>query len=237
MKIVSSSGNRVYASNTPVRADNSYAGSSTKIFQMIDNYVYLYHTDTLIAIPTYPESIQDSMGVNFNQATMLSRSAPIYSYTNSGPRSLTITLHLHRDMMNDVNISASKLNVPDLNSEDYVDILVKQLQAAALPRYAAAEKMVNPPIVAIRFGNDIFCKGVVHGAVAVTYSGPILRTDKYAEVTVDFTVYEIDPYDADTVMTVGSFRGLTTDLERRVYKTSRRGGGSSALATKAVSLR
>ena len=67
----------------------------------------------------------------------------------------------------------------------YVDILVNQLQAAALPRYAAAEKMVNPPIIAVRFGNDIFCKGVVHGSVATTYSGPILRTDKYAEVTVD----------------------------------------------------
>lgn len=224
MKIVNlSAPNTVYASNTPVTKDNMYAGSSSKTFQMIDNYVYLYHTDTLIAIPTYPESIQDSMSVNFNPATMLSRSAPIYSYSDSGPRSFAVSLHLHRDMMNSVNTSASRLNVPNLDDEDYVDILVKQLQAAALPRYAASEKMVNPPMIAVRFGNDIFCKGIVHGAVTTTYSGPILRTDKYAEVTVDFVVFEVDPYDADSVMSTGSFRGLSTDLERRVWKSSSSG--------------
>lgn len=224
MKIVSANpNNMIYASNTPVRADNTYAGSTSKTFQMIDNYVYLYHTDTLIAIPTYPESIQDAMSVNYNQATMLSRSAPIFSYANSGPRTFSVSLHLHRDMMNDVNTSASKLKISNLDDEDYVDILVKQLQAAALPRYASSEKMVNPPIIAVRFGNDIFCKGVVHGAVTTTYSGPILRTDKYAEVTVDFVVYEIDPYDADSVMALGSYRGLSTDLERRIWKGSSSG--------------
>ena len=216
----------VYASNTPVRGDNSYAGSTSKTFSMIDNYVYLYHTDTLIAIPTYPESITDSMAVSYTPASMLSRSAPVFTYSGSGPRSFQVSLHLHRDMMNDVNVAASNLNVPDLSSEDYVDILIKQIQAAALPRYSASEKMVDPPIVAVRFGNDIFCKGVVMGSVNVAYSGPILRTDKYAEVTIDFQINEIDPYDADTVMSVGSYRGLSSDLERRIWKSSSKGSSS-----------
>lgn len=218
--------NTVYTSqNTPVTKDNTYAGSTAKVFNMIDNYVYLYHTDTLIAIPTYPDSITDSMSVTFNQASLLSRSAPIFSYSSSGPRTVSISLHLHRDMLNSVNVTSSNLKVPDLESEDYVDIIVKQLQAAALPRYAASEKMVNPPIVAVRFGNDVFCKGVVSGPVSTTYSGPILRTDKYAEVRVDFTLNEIDPYDADSVMTSGHYRGLSTDLERRVWKAT--GSGSN----------
>lgn len=222
MKVVNPNAlNAVYVSpNTPVTKDNKYAGSVSKIFTMIDNYVYLYHTDTLIAIPTYPETITDDMAVRFNPADMLSRSAPIFSYANSGPRSLSVSLHLHRDMMNSVNVSASNLNVPDLTKEDYVDIMVKQLQAAALPRYASSEKMVNPPIVAVRFGNDVFCKGVVSGSVQTTYSGPILRTDKYAEVTISFTIQEIDPYDADSVMSLGHFRGFSGDLERRVYKAT-----------------
>lgn len=227
--MISGSSQTVYESqNTPVTKDNTYAGSTSRVFTMIDNYIYLYHTDTLIAIPTYPESISDSMAVTFNQATLLSRSAPIFSYANSGPRSLTIDLHLHRDMMNSVNATSSNLNVPNLQDEDYVDILVKQLQAATLPRYAAAEKMVNPPIVAVRFGNDIFCKGVVEGAVTTTYSGPILRTDKYAEVFINFTMYEIDPYDADSVMSQGHFRGLSSDLERRIWKTTPTVSRSSA---------
>lgn len=226
MKLVTSSaqsygGNTIYKSqNTPVTKDNTYAGSTSKVFTMIDNYIYLYHTDTLIAIPTYPESIDDSMTVSFNPATLLSRSAPIYSYSSSGPRSVNINLHLHRDMMNNVNVTSSTLNLKDLQEEDYIDILIKQLQAAALPRYAAAEKMVNPPIIAVRFGNDIFCKGVVASSINTTYSGPILRTDKYAEVSINFLMSEIDPYDADAVMTQGHFRGINSDLERRVYSTS-----------------
>jgi hypothetical protein len=203
---------------------NMYAqlkATGTKPFTMIDNYIYLYHTDTLIALPTVPESITDSMTVNYSPTTPLSRSAPIYSYISSGPRSFTVTLNLHRDMMNEINVSASNLNIDELSRDDYVDIMIKQLQAAALPKYAAAEKMVNPPIIAVRFGNDIFCKGVVTGAVTITYSGPILANDKYAQISVDFQVSEIDPYDAESVMSVGGFRGINTDLERRVWKTAR----------------
>ena len=216
MKVVSDGTNYV-SPNTPVRGDNTYAGKTEKIFTMIDNYIYLYHTDTLIAIPTYPETVGDSMSVRFNSADLLSRSAPIFSYSNSGPRTLSISLSLHRDMMNSVNTSMSNLNLPDINKVDYIDTLIKQLQAAALPRYAAAEKMVNPPVIAVRFGDDIFCKGVVQNGVTTTYSGPILRTDKYAVVNIEFQIVEIDPYDADSVMSLGHKRGITQDLERRVY--------------------
>ena len=204
----------------PVNKDYLYNGSETKIFTMIDNYVYLYHTDTLIALPLYPESISDTMSINYSLTTPMSRSAPIYSFVNSGPRAFAVSLNLHRDMMNDINIASSNLKIDNLDDSDYVDEMIKQLNAAVLPRYAAAEKMVNPPIVAVRFGKDIFCKGVITGGLTTTYSGPILRTDKYAQVTIDFTINEIDPYDADSVMRTGHYRGINTDLERRVWKTS-----------------
>lgn len=195
-----------------VTKDGTYSSSGDGKFSMIDNYIYLYHTDTLIAIPTYPESISDSMAISYNSTPPLMRSAPIFSYASSGPRSVTISLNLHRDMMNEINTTTSRLNIAELKNidtkDDYVDILCKQLQAAALPKYSDATKMVDPPIVAVRFGNDIFCKGVITGAVAINYSGPILRTDKYAQITIDFTINEIDPYDAESVMSLGSYRGM-----------------------------
>lgn len=213
--------------------NNSYVSNHGEVnvpksptFAMIDNYIYMYHTQTLIILPTYPESITDSMSVGFQDTSILARSAPIYSYSGSGPRSLDISLHLHRDMMNDVNTTTSKFysrfkdptdSKKNLLDEDYVDLLIKQLQAMALPKYAVSEKMVDPPVIAFRLGDEIFCKGVVNGAVSVQYSGPILRTNKYAEVTINFTLHEIDPYDADTVMTNGSFRGLNLDLERNLW--------------------
>lgn len=194
-------------------------------FSMIENYVYLYHTDTLIALPVYPESITDTMSIRFSETTPLSRSAPIYSYSSSGPRTFQVQLPLHRDLMNQVNIKTESFiykNIGvDIYKDDYVEILVKQLQSAALPSYAASEKMVNPPIVAVRFGNSLFCKGVITDGVTVEHSGPILPNNKYAMQTVSFTVSEIDPYDAEYVALVGGFRGLNTTLERNLYKTGR----------------
>jgi hypothetical protein len=187
---------------------------------MIDNYIYLYHTDTFIVIPGYPQHFTDSIEVQFNNETPLMRSAPIFSYSSSGPRGLDVEISMHREMMKQINYGVS--NAPVSLSDDYVDLLIKQIQAAALPVYSASSKMVDPPLVAIRFGNEIFCKGVITGSVAVTYDVPVLQDGKYAQVSLQFHITEVDPYDATTVQTVGSFRGLDTSLERRLWKSAGR---------------
>ena len=191
-----------------------------KIFTMIDNYIYLYHTDTFIIIPAYPQNFTDSMGVNFNPETPLMRSAPIFSYSHSGPRGLDVNIAMHREMMQQINYGVSNANV-DMNN-DYVDTLIRQIQAAALPTYSESSKMVDPPMVAVRFGNEIFCKGVVTGDVTVTYDLPVLQNGKYAQCSLGFHITEVDPYDALTVQNVGSFRGLDTTLERRLWKSAGR---------------
>ena len=60
--------------------------------QFVTNYIYLYHTDKFIIIPEYPESITDNMTLTFNQTQALSRSAPVFTYAYSGPRSVTFNL-------------------------------------------------------------------------------------------------------------------------------------------------
>lgn len=187
-------------------------------YQMIDNYIYLYHTDTLIIVPAWAKSINDTMNVTFNPSTPLARSAPIYSYESSGPRTIAINFELHREMMKEINVANTKTKVP--MGDDYVDLMIREIQAAALPAYSVAQKMVNPPIIAVRLGNEIFIKGVVTGGVSVSYDLPILSDGRYAKVMIGFTVSEIDPYDAQTVLTQGSFRGLSTSLERRVWKAA-----------------
>lgn len=193
-----------------------------RYFRMIDNYVYMYHTGTLLALPTYADSITDVMSVNFVSSTPLARSSPIYSYANSGPRQLSFTFNLHRDMMQAINYGVSNLDTT-LN-DDYVDYLINSLQACAVPEYSSTDKMVDPPMIAVRLGNDIFIKGVVLGNVSVTYELPILTTGKYASAKVSFVVAEVDPYSADTIQVAGSFRGLSTSLERNVYKNPSKGG-------------
>ena len=181
--------------------------------QFITNYIYLYHTDKFIIIPEYPESITDNMGSSFNQTTALSRSAPVFTYANSGPRVVTINLELHRDMVNDLNITAGNTNLKSnvvSQTDDYVDILIKELQSIALPRYNVNNRAVIPPRVAVRFGNELFISGVVTSTITCTYGKPILSNGKYAKVSIGFTISEYDPYDATLVSQLGSFRGITS---------------------------
>lgn len=95
---------------------------TVKKFKMIENYIYLYHISKCIILPTWPESIQDSQSVTFTPTTPLGRTAPIYSYSYSGPRTVQVNLKLHRDMMYDINYVDSDLLID--TSDDYIDAIV-----------------------------------------------------------------------------------------------------------------
>lgn len=195
-----------------------------------DCYIYLHHVDTFIVLPSFAEANNDSISVKFNSDTPLGRTAPIYSYANSGPRSLQVSFTLHRDMMYELNYSISQYsdlieqsretttNVNTGKEEfyvDYVDLMARQIQAAALPTYSQASKMINPPLVSLKLGNDIFIKGVVNGSVGVSYGLPVLANGKYAQVTIQFSITEVIPYDATQVMKYGSYRGIDTTLSSK----------------------
>lgn len=182
--------------------------------RIIDNYIYLYHLDSWIYLPVYPDQIQDTMKVSFQETNALSRTAPVFSYNNSGPRTVQINLSLHRDMFDEANMNYSNLKVEI--GDDYVDTMIKQIQAIALPRYQTSSKSVVPPMIAVRFGDMLFIKGVVSSQVAVTYKKPILSNGKYALADISFTVSETDPYDADSVSQAGSFRGLTRTFKNGI---------------------
>lgn len=194
--------------------------------RILDCYIYLYHTDEYFILPQYPESISDAMTSTFAQENALSRTAPVFAYSSSGPRNVTINLSLHRDLLEDLNRGNRSIKLTDLshsgknaqtpivtNTDDYVDVLIKKLQSIALPRYNSSNKDVDPPRVAIRFGDEIFIKGVVTSGVTVTYKLPLIQYKgirKYAQADISFTVAETDPFDADSVGRLGSFRGLTS---------------------------
>lgn len=204
--------------------------STEHIYPMPDPecYIYLHHVETYIILPSFAEASNDSIQVKFNSTTPLMRSAPIYAYNNSGPRSLQVSFNFHRDMIKELNYSnSSGAALIEASKEedgyiDYVDIMAKQIQAAALPKYTTASKMVNPPLVSLKLGNDLFIKGVVSGSVGVSYGLPVLDNGKYAQVAIQFGIDEVSPYDAETVMTYGSYRGVSTDLSRgNTYTTNK----------------
>jgi len=59
------------------------------MYEIISNYIYLYHTQQYIVLPSFPDSITNSNMASFNATSPMLRSAPIYSYSHSGPRTIS----------------------------------------------------------------------------------------------------------------------------------------------------
>ena len=181
-----------------------------------DCYLYISHLDEEYQywmLPGYPEEVADSMTSTFNPTTALGRSAPVYTYSSSGPRSIQITLDFHRDMFEEINQHSGVPRKFD-NGDDLADSFIKAIQAIAVPKYNLSNKAIEPPLVAVRLGREVFIKGIVSGEVRVSYRKPILSNEKYAIIGISFNISEVDPYDSTTVFKNGSFRGLTQTLRK-----------------------
>jgi hypothetical protein len=188
-------------------------GMDADIFNRIlpDCYIYISHLDEgyqYWRLPGYPDGVTDNMRSNFGETQALGRTAPVFTFSNSGPRSISISLEFHRDMFEEENTT----NVTPKDGEDRAESFIHAIQAIAVPKYNLSNKAIEPPLVGIRLGQEIFIKGIVSGGVNVTYSKPILVNEKYAVIKIDFTVSEVDPYDSTTVFENGSFRGLTETM-------------------------
>jgi len=181
----------------------------TDTYPFPDNYIYISHLDEGLKfwrIPCWPDAISDTMQSNFATTTALGRSAPVYTFSNAGPRTVQITIALHRDIMDDVNTGVSNSELA--MGEDYIDNLVNALRAIAVPRYNLSNKAVEPPLVALRLGREVFIKGVVTSGIGIDFTKPILKNDRYAQVNLSLAISEVDPYDATSVYQNGGFRGV-----------------------------
>jgi hypothetical protein len=196
---------------TPI---TSFTEEEVKNRTLPDCYIYISHLDGIAPqywrLPQYPDEVSDQMQSTFSDQNALGRSAPIYTFSSAGQRTVQFSFEFHRDMIDEANVGYSNVQLKD--GEDHSDKLISALQAIALPKYNLTNKSIEPPLVAVRLGRQIFIKGVVNSGITVTYKKPILTNEKYAIVGVSFTVSEVDPYDASTVYTNGSFRGLVSTM-------------------------
>ena len=188
--------------------------TNNDIFNRIlpDCYLYISHLDEEAKywqLPGYPDRVSDSMRSTFTETTALGRSAPVYTFGNAGPRTIQLSLTFHRDMFEEM-----PSNVTPKDGEDKAESFIHAIQAIAVPKYNLSNKAIEPPLVAVRLGREVFIKGVVTSDVSVTYGKPILVNEKYAELEISFTISEVDPYDSTTVFQNGSFRGLTATLRQ-----------------------
>lgn len=166
-----------------------------------DNYVIFHHTGKSYVIPVDPDSLQDQMSASFASSTPLSRSAPIYSYQNSGPRSVQVSFTLHRDLCKEFNPNSKT---------DAVDEIINNLEGMVLPDYNSANKIVNPPVISLIIRDEIRIKGIVT-SVSKTFGLPLLNyggSYKYAVVDLNFSVQEVQPQSASILNKIKGSRRL-----------------------------
>lgn len=180
-----------------------------------DCYLYISHLDDdykYWQLPGYPDEVTDDMRSTFQENSALGRSAPVYTFSSAGPRTIAIKLHFPRDVFDEM-----PSNVKPRDDEDMTESFIHALQAIAVPKYNLSNKAIEPPLVAVRLGREVFIKGVVTSGISVSYGKPILVDEKYSDINVSFTISEVDPYDATTIFKNGSFRGMTATFRQGMH--------------------
>ena len=97
-----------------------------------DCYLYISHLDEEYQywmLPGYPDEIADIMSSSFNATSALGRSAPVYTYSSSGPRTVQISLEFHRDMFEEINEHAGGKVKKFDTGDDMVESFIKAIQA------------------------------------------------------------------------------------------------------------
>lgn len=81
----------------------------------VSAYIYIYHLGLKFNLPTLPEQLTETLPIQFNNTAILSRSAPLVTFSSAGPRTLNIQINLHRQLFsldNNIIEKAVKTNVP-----------------------------------------------------------------------------------------------------------------------------
>lgn len=205
-----------------------------------NNYIYISHLDKdhqYWKLPCCPSSITDTMESTFQATQALGRSAPVYTYSYSGPRVVNVDLHFRIDAFDDENANNPTAINSTAAGEYMLDGMVRALQSISLPKYSASNKAIEPPLVALRLSNEVFIKGIVTSPIQLTYELPIIYGDRYAQVRLSLSITEVDPYDAATVFQNGSFRGVVKTLRDGMgfdTKSKASSGASSSAAKTAA---
>lgn len=140
-------------------------GSQYKCYIVVDGVTYYF--------PCYPESYSDTRNVSVSAQNILGRSEPFQIYQNSGPREVSVSFKMHREMCQTTPIEK----------------LVAAIQSATYPKRAGFEDTVIPKVTLV-IGNNCSITGIIAGSVQTDWSDTINRNQQYNVVTINFSVTE-----------------------------------------------
>ncbi|AWD93029.1 hypothetical protein HSE3_gp077 [Bacillus phage vB_BceM-HSE3] len=135
----------------------------------ITGLVYNMNTGTKFEFPAMPDEISDNENAQFEDQAIAGRSAPIFNYSSSGPRSVSFSITLHDDYCKDGILAT-----------------VNKFKALVYPSY---RELIASPKCYIRIGDFIRCICVVE-SVDVTWKKPY-RNGIYIVADVNISLKEV----------------------------------------------
>ena len=128
-----------------------------------------------IYFPCMPESYSDSRQSNYTSQHPLGRSEPFQIYQNSGPRTVSVSFKMHREM----------------NHITPIEDVVSAIEACAYPTTGNDRSVA--PRVTLYIGGNCKISGIISGSVTANWSDTIAEIGgklKYNMVELSFTVTE-----------------------------------------------
>ena len=158
------------------------------------NYIIAHHLDDKVyRIPMYPTEVSDTLNSIYQETQIIARSAPLQSWISSGPRTLSFSIEVHRDLDYD-GLTQEQINngitLGDINK------LIDEYQALTLPNYSSP-MLVIPPKITIRIGTKLRITGIPD--ISYVNKLPVDKEGVYQAGVFTFSVKEIEPYEAKSV--------------------------------------
>lgn len=134
-------------------------------------------SDDSIDIPVYPQSFKDGRVSTYSEMpSMLYQYEPWYSYSSSGPRTLTLEFHMHRQMWTGDE------------RDGKANELIRFVEASAYAKYNGS--CVNSDTCTLYIKGYPFVTGIVT-SVSVNWDGPIGLDGFYLEFTLSISFTEV----------------------------------------------
>ena len=125
-----------------------------------------------IAFPCFPETFNDSRQANYTPQNPIGRSEPFQIYQNSGPRVVSVSFRMHREMCHSTSI----------------DEIVAFVFACTYP-LGQGDNHITPRVT-LTIGNNCKITGIIDSTVSADWGETILQDNKYSTVTLSFSVTE-----------------------------------------------
>ena len=162
-----------YSSSNVLRyTENSYTINSASLTGS-GGAVILIINGEVLNMPCYPKNLSDSVNSSFSSDSLFTSTEPYVVFSNSGPRQVSVSFQLHREMRG-------------YDNDTYIDNIVNTIQAACYP----ISDGVMGVEVRLIIGKDIYIRGIINGSVNISYSGPIID-GKYNIVDIGFSIQEV----------------------------------------------